>query len=347
MTEREAGPTGRDGGELSCTPWRVLFDGSRERRLGRHGRWYDRVVELDKNFKDSLTGLVLAALRNDNEDVKDCAAFVAKRLEGYGEKDCAETLRRMLGRGDFVDGAWTPRRWWGDTSYQEKEEQLYGVYGAVQVTKSWNTFNPPSILTPDQRTTVEEILNVARVRLQDSEPRPTCVLTYGTAVEEPVELAHYIARQLRIECFVVQPGKKIDPRVGRWSGQLHRLSESVVEPPCVLVLKDLEDFCNSTYVEDSWRVEELKCVRDRFLKNLSMLEAPTVVVACTNMEMNLDPEDWERFTYRMELNAAEPNVWILLARGVAKDGLKGFRKVYSTLSEKDRQTPWNPTDASG
>ena len=338
---------GRDGGELPWTPWLVLLDGSRERRLGRHGRWYDRVVELDKNFKDSLTGLVLAALRQDSEDVKDCAAFVAKRLEGYGEKDCAETLRRMLGGGDFVDGAWTPRRWWGETSYQEKEEQLYGVYGAVQVTKSWNTFNPPSILTPDQRTTVEEILNVARVRLQDSEPRPTCVLTYGTAVEEPVELAHYIARQLQIECFVVQPGKKIDPRVGRWSGQLHRLSESVVEPPCVLVLKDLEDFCNSTYVEDSWRVEELKCIRDRFLKNLSMLEAPTVVVACTNMEMNLDPEDWERFTYRIELNAAEPNVWILLARGVAKDGLKGFRKVYSTLSEKDRQTPWNPTDVSG
>lgn len=36
-----------------------------------------------------------------------------------------------------------------------------------------------------------------------------------------------------------------------------------------------------------------------------MLEVPTVVVACTNMEMELAPEDWEHFGYRIELNAAE------------------------------------------
>ena len=41
-------------------------------------------MEPDKNFKGSLLGLLGAALRHDIEDVKDCAAFVAKRLDGYG-----------------------------------------------------------------------------------------------------------------------------------------------------------------------------------------------------------------------------------------------------------------------
>ena len=275
-------------------------------------------MELDKNFEDSLAGLVFAALRKDTEDVKDCAAFVTKRLEGYGSKDCAEKLRQMLGERNFVDGAWTPERWWGETHGQEKEGQVYGFYGPRQGVEVRDTPDPPSILTPDQRMTVEEILTVARRRLQDSEPCPTCMLTYGTAVQEPFHLAFYIARQLRLECTVIVPHSTVDSRVGRWSGQLHRLREYAAGKPRVLVLGNLHDFCNSAFVKGSWRAEELKCIRDRFLEVLSMLESPTVVVACTNMEMELDPENWERFTYRMELNATDPNPWLLLARSVAR-----------------------------
>lgn len=253
----------------------------------------------------------------------------------------------MLGERDFVDGAWTPGHWWRETYCQEKEDQLYGVYGPPQGVEVRDTCDPPSILTPDQCMTVEEILNVTRRRLQDSELRPACMLTHGTAVQEPFDLAFYIARQLRLECTVIVPHSTLDSRVGRWSGQLHRLREYPAGKPRVLVLGKLDEFCNSALVKDSWRAEELKCIRDRFLKALSMLELPTVVVACTNLEMELDPEDWERFTDRMELNAADPNPWLLAARIVARYISEGYPGVPPGQFAKDWQTLRNPTDSRG
>ena len=73
-----------------------------------------------------------------------------------------------------------------------------------------------------------------------------------------------------------------------------------------------------------------------------MLEMPAVVVACTNMEMQLDVADWDKFSYRLELNAAEPNPRLVLARGLALDGFDGFGKALSSLPAEVREMPFFP-----
>ena len=302
-------------------------------------------MELDKNFKGSLIGLLGAALQKDIDDVRDCAAFVAKRIENYGEKDCADTLRAILGSGDFVDGAWTPQSWVDESHRREEEDRLLRVYTSTQAAQAPDSDAPPSILTSENRAMIEEILEVARGRLQRQEPHPTCVLVYGTAIQEPVDLAQYIARRLGLEFVGIEPAKAYEPRVGRWSGQLHKLCTIAARRPRVLALLNLEKICDPALVQDSWRIEELKCIRDRFLKELSMLEVPTVVVACTNMEMELAPEDWERFGYRIELNAAEPDPWLLAGRGLALDGFEGFVKAVSSLPPEVRNRPFRPPDS--
>lgn len=292
-------------------------------------------MELDKNFEDSMAGLLVAALRNDIEDVHECAAYVAKRLEDHGVQGCADRLRRILGGCDFIDGVWTPERWAEDWCDLDDDDQVYSVYETKRLVESRDLRQPPSILTPEQRATVKEILNVAESRLQQREPLPTCILTYGTAVKEPFDLALYIARRLSIECFMVKFRDPYESRSGRWSGQLHGLCEFAAATPRVLVLRDIEKICNSVRVEDSWRKEALKCIRDRFLKKLSKLGNPTVVVACTNMEMKLDAGDRDRFGYRMELNAAEPDPALMAFRSLALGDPKGFQKAIASLPSKD------------
>lgn len=301
-------------------------------------------MELDKNLRGSLTGLLGAALRKDIPDVKDCAAFVAKRLQDQGEKDCAQDLRNLLGGEDFIDGAWTPQHWVDETHHREREDPLLRIFRSYEGAQPLGSAAPPSILTAENRTIVKEILEVARLRLQRQEPLPTCVLVYGTAIQEPVDLARYIARQLELEFVGIEPTKVCERRVGRWSGQLHRLCDVATKRPRVWALLKLEKFCDSALVQDSWRIEELKCVRDRFLKELSLLETPAVVVACTNMEMELAPEDWERFSYRIELNAAEPDPWLLLGRGLAAYGFDGFEKAFESLPPEAPKKPLRPPD---
>lgn len=302
-------------------------------------------MELDKNLRGSLTGLLGAALRKDIPDVKDCAAFVAKRLQDQGEKDCAQDLRNLLGGEDFIDGAWTPQHWVDETHHREREDPLFRISRAYKGAQPPGSGAPPSILTAENRAMVEEILEVARLRLQRQEPLPTCVLVYGTAIQEPVDLTRYIARQLGLEFVRVEPTKACERRVGRWAGQLHRLCDVAANRPRVWALLKLEKICDSALVQDSWRIEELKCVRDRFLKELSLLETPAVVVACTNMEMELAPEDWERFSYRIELNAAEPDPWLLAGRGLASDGFDGFEKAVESLPPEIRNKPFRRPDS--
>lgn len=287
-------------------------------------------MQVDKDFEGGLAGLLLAAARNDLEDVKDCAAYVAKRFHGHGATECADRMRRMLGSQNFVDGAWTPERW-ADQRYRiDDEDWIYSVYRTKSSTESGETLELPPILAPEQRAMIEEIVTVARSRLQQGEPLPTCILAYGTAVQEPYELARYIAQQLRIECFVVRFDDPFGSKVGRWAGQLHRLRSFAAKSPCVLVLESIHDICNSVYVQDSWRVEELKCIRDKFLKDLSMLGTPTVVVACTNYEMKLDATDWDRFGYWVELNAAEPFPWVLAFRSYELGDMDEMEKIISS-----------------
>lgn len=212
-------------------------------------------MELDKNFRGSLAGLLRAALRQDIEDVKDCAAFVAKRLEDQGEQECADNMRSMLGAADFVDGAWTPQCWGDESHRREEEDPLLRVYTFTQAAQPPDSDAPPSILTPENRAVIEEILKVARGRLQRQEPHPTCVLVYGTAIQEPVDLAQYIARRLGLEFVGIEPAKAYEPRVGRWSGQLHKLCEIAARRPRVLALLELEQICNPALVQDSWRIE--------------------------------------------------------------------------------------------
>ena len=302
-------------------------------------------MELDKNFRGSLIGLVGAALRQDLNDVRDCAAYVAKRVADYGEKDCADTLRSMLGEDEFIDGAWTPRYWVDDSVQREDEDQLLRVYQSKQTARPLGSDAPPPILTIESRAMIEEILEVARGRLQNQEPLPTCVLVYGTAIQEQVDLAQYMARRLELEFVGVEPLMACEPRVGRWSGQLHRLCEVAANRPRLWALRKLEKICDPAMVRDGWRIEELKCIRDRFLKNLSTLGTPAVVVACTNMEMELAPEDWERFSYRIELNAAEPDPWLLLGRGLAADGFEGVEKALSTLPPEALKKPFRRPDS--
>ena len=306
-----------------------------------HGRWYDRIMKPDKNFKGSLLGLLGAALRHDIEDVKDCAAFVAKRLEGYGEKDCADQFREILGTGDFIDGAWTPRYTGDEFRYREEGAPLFRAFESERPAKFRENQDPPSILTPEQRVTIQELLEVARVRLQKLEPLPTCMLVYGTAIQEPLDLVRYIARQLRLWWFAVEPINVVESRTGRWSGQLHKLCEVAAHGACVAAVLKLDKICAPAFIQDSWRVEELKCIRDRFLKNLTTLGTPTVVVACTNMEMELDAADWDRFSFRMELNAAEPDPWLTAARGLALDGFDGFEKAVSSLPAEVLARPFD------
>ena len=302
-------------------------------------------MELDKNFRGSLAGLLGAALRQDIEDVKDCAAFVAKRLEDQGEEECADNMRSMLGAADFVDGAWTPQCWGDESHYREEEDPLFRIYRSNQSDEPWGPATPPTILTSENRAMIEEILEVARGRLQRQEPHPTCVLVYGTAIQAPVDLAQYVARQLGLEFIGIEPAKQYEPRVGRWSGQLHTLCKVAAKRPRVVAVVKLERICDPAMVQDSWRIEELKCIRDRFLKDLSMLETPTVVVACTNLEMELAPEDWERFSYRIELNDPEPDGWLMASRGLASGGFEGLSKAVSALPPEVRNRPFRPPDS--
>jgi len=298
-------------------------------------------MEPDKNFKGSLLGLLGAALRHDIEDVKDCAAFVAKRLEGYGVKDCADQFREILGTGDFIGGAWTPRYMGDEFRYREEGPPLFRAFESERPAKFRENQDPPSILTPEQRVTIQEVLEVARVRLQKLEPLPTCMLVYGTAIQEPMDLVRYLARQLRLWWFAVEPINVVESRTGRWSGQLHKLCEVAAHGPCVAAVLKLDKICAPAFIQDSWRVEELKCIRDRFLKNLTTLGTPTVVVACTNMEMELDAADWDRFSFRMELNAAEPDPWLAAARGLALDGFDGLEKAVSSLPAEVLARPFD------
>ena len=303
-------------------------------------------MDIDKNFQDSLAGLLVAALHQDTEDIKECAAYIAKRLDGFGVPDSADTLRRIVGLCNFIDGVWVPERWADDWFDLDEDEQLYTLYETERLVASRKTLSLPSILTSEQRALIEEILNVGKSRLQKLQPRSTCILTYGSAVQEPFDLALYFARQLDLECFVVEPCSVFEPRSGPWSGQLHWLCEFAAETPCVLVLRKLEEFCDTANVKDGWRVEELKCTRNKFLKDLSMLETPTVVVACTNFEMKLDPEVWEPFGYRMELNAAEPRPWLSVFRSAALDDMEGVRKALASLPAEYRGNPPPSTDSS-
>lgn len=290
-------------------------------------------MELDKNFKDCLVGLASAAVRKDIEDVLECTAYIARRLEGHGEQGCADRLR-WIWSGSMND--LRPRLHWGaDWSDLDDDDRLYFIYETDQLQ---DVYEPPSVLTPEQRAMVKEILYVAGPRLRQDEPLPTCVFTSGTAIQEPFDLARYIAGELEIECFLVEFRGEIESRAGRWSDQLERLREFAAETPCVLVLRKVERICDSTYVYDGWRVEELKCVRESFLNDLLELESPTVVVACTNLEMRLDAGAWERFDYRMELNVAEPDPGLMVFRSISLGDPEGFRKAVESLPAKDKRS---------
>lgn len=302
-------------------------------------------MELDKNLRGSLVGLLNAALRQDVEDAKDCAAFVAKRLEDQGEKECADNLRSTLGAKDFIDGAWTPQCWGDESHYWAEEDPLFRIYRSMQAAQPSDSEEPPAILTSENRAMVEEILKVARGRLQRQEPHPTCVLVYGTSIQAPVDLAQYVARQLGLEFIGIEPAKQYEPRVGRWSGQLHTLCKVAAKRPRVVAFVKLERICAPAMVQDSWRIEELKCIRDRFLKDLSLLETPTVVVASTNLEMELAPEDWDRFSYRIEVNDAEPNGWLMASRSLASGGFEGLAKAVESLPPEVRKKPLRPPDS--
>ena len=292
-------------------------------------------MELDKNFKDCLVGLASAAVRKDIEDVLACTVYVARRLEGHGVQDCADKLRWIVGSCSFRDGVRPPGHWVGDWRYLNDDDPLYSTYRTKRLAEFPDVREPPSVLTPEQCAIVKEILCVARSRLQQDEPLPTCMFTFGTAIREPFDLACYIAGQLRVPCFVVEFSDEIESRAGRWFRQLDRLREFAAMAPCVLVLRKVERICNSVFVNDGWRVEELKWVREGFLNDLLELECPTVVVACTNMEMDLDAGGWERFGYRMELNAAEPDPRLMLFRSISLGDPEGLRKAIASLPAKD------------
>lgn len=292
-------------------------------------------MELDKNFKDCLVGLAIAGVRKDIEDVLACTAYVARRLEGHGEQGCADRLRWIVGSCNLRDGVRPPGRWVGAWRDLDDDNLLYSTYRTKRLDEFPDVREPPSVLTPEQRAMVKEILCVARSRLQQDEPLPTCVYTFGTAIRVPFDLARYIAGQLRIPCFVIEFSDEFESRAGRWFRQLDRLREFAAVAPCVLVLRKVERICNSVFVNDGWRVEELKWVREGFLNDLLELECPTVVVACTNMEMDLDAGAWERFGYRMELNAAEPDPRLMLFRSISLRDPEGVCKAVASLPAKD------------
>ena len=303
-------------------------------------------MELDQNFQDSLAELLVAARRKDREDLNECAAYVAKRLEGFGVPEFADRLRRIVGAHDFIDGVWAPDRWANNWFRLDDDDRLFSIFDTKRSAESPKTHAPPSILTSEQHAMIEEILYVGKSRLKKLEPRSTCILTYGTAVEEPFYMALYIARQIQLECFRVEILNPYESRIGCWSGQLHWLREFAAKKPCLWILRTIEHICNTTFAPDGWRVEELICARNKFLKDLSLLDTPSVVVACTNFEMKLDAEVWEPFSYRMELNAAEPNPWLLFARNIARYVLAGCPDDPSLLSAMIPQALRNPTDST-
>ena len=293
-------------------------------------------MELDKNFKDCLVGLASAAVRKDIEDVHECTDYLARRLEGHGEHGCADGLRWVW--FGATNDAWPLRHWEDAWCDLDDDDRLYSVYDTERLAEVRDVWEPPSVLTPEQRTMVKEILCVAKSRLQQDEPLPTCVFTSGTAIQEPFDLALYIAGELGIECFLVEFRDEIKSRARPWSEQLDWLREFATEIPGVLVLRNVERICNSALVYDGWRVEELKCVRESFLNDLLELESPTVVVACTNLEMRLDAGAWERFDYRMELNVAEPDPGLMVFRSISLGDPEGFRKAVASLPAKDKRS---------
>ena len=303
-------------------------------------------MELDQHFQDGLAQLLVAARREDREDLNECAAYVAKRLEGFGVPEFADRLRRIVGAHDFIDGVWAPDRWANDWFRLDDGDRLFSIFETKQSAESRKALAPPSILTSEQHAMIEEILNVGKSRLKKLEPRSTCMLTYGTAVEEPYYMALYIARQLQLKCTWVEFLDSYEPGIGRWSGQLHWLREYAAKEPRVWILRKLENVCNTLLARDGWRIEELKCVRNKFLKDLSMLDTPAVVVACTNFEMKLDAEAWEPFSYRMELNAAEPNPWLLAFRSFLLDDSDGVRKAMASLPAEFQAKPPPSTDST-
>lgn len=303
-------------------------------------------MELDQNFQDSLAELLVAARRRDSEVLDECAAYVAKRLEGFGVPEFADRLRRIVGAGDFINGVWAPDRWANNWFRLDDDDRLFSIFETKRSAESPKTHAPPSILTSEQHAMIEEILNVGKSRLKKLEPRSTCMLTYGTAVEEPYYMALYIARQLQLESFRVEILNPHEPRIGCWSGQLHWLREFAAKKPRVWILRKIEHICDTTYAESSWRAEELKSTRARFLKDLSMLDTAAVVVACTNYEMYLDAEAWEPFSYRMELNATEPDPLLLAFRKLALRDYEGARKTLKSLPPKNRGEPPPSTDST-
>ena len=77
----------------------------------------------------------------------------------------------------------------------------------------------------------------------------------------------------------------------------------------------------------------------RVWNDLSTLETPVVVLACTNLEMRLDDASWERFSYRIELSAAEPGPWLMFARNLQPHGLKGVAMPEPSRRDSGQKTP--------
>lgn len=254
-------------------------------------------------YINELFRIVNGALRLDVDKVRNYTAFLADKLEKEGDLALAERLRTMLKENDHQ---LRPAEAAFSKSLPVDSESRFPLLERVNLKA---LRDPPLLLAQNQWDTLNEFLSVAKshaqIEAQDI-AGSLSFLMYGPPGTGKSRMARHIAEELGLDLYVARLDGLISSYLGSTAKNIRALFAFAAKTPCVLFLDEFDAIAKLR--GDSQELGELKRVVNSFLQNLDTLGKQSIVLAATNHEMLLDSAVWRRFSYRIELRFAEPEI---------------------------------------
>ena len=293
--------------ELFTVAWVVFIVTGRWMSI-RDGAKGDQIVQFLLEILKIIDGAVSA----DRAKVRAYGLQLANKLEGIGEAQAGQRIRRVLENAKMR--ALEPAHLTETRLPVDGESRL-----ALADEEHPRTEDVVIYLDREQSATVEEFLryirNADRLLARGVGVSPSLLL-HGPPGCGTTALARYIAAQLGLPLITGRLDSLISSFLGSTAKNLRGLFDHARSRPCILFLDEFDAIAKLR--DDQHELGELKRVVVSLLQNIDNLDKTTVLLAATNHAHLLDPAVWRRFAYAIELGLPSEGVRDCIIRHTLK-----------------------------
>ncbi|VTR97867.1 dna-binding protein : AAA ATPase central domain protein OS=Planctomyces limnophilus (strain ATCC 43296 / DSM 3776 / IFAM 1008 / 290) GN=Plim_2108 PE=4 SV=1: AAA [Gemmata massiliana] len=258
-----------------------------------------------REFLFDVAKIVEGATNSDLQKVASYTAQLADRLEGAGETEAANRIRRILQNSKAGTLGLTKA-----TGHKANAALPVDTESRLPVADEERPMpgEVKLVLSEASKRALEQFLKFFRAAgrlVAHGVGVSPSILLYGPPGCGKTQLARYVAAELSLPLITARTDSLISSYLGSTSKNIRQLFDHAASRPCVLFLDEFDALAKMR--DDGRELGELKRVVISLLQNIDALGTDHVLIAATNHEHLLDPAIWRRFHYKLKLTEPDFN----------------------------------------